>query len=127
MVPDLRVEGLRKCGLYVDCHTNDSRLTLANVRDAADAGTTVVNYAEVAALRIERGRVKGAEVLVDGRAVSVRARAVVNAAGPWLDSLRRMDDPWPANRSGSAKAFTCSLDAATTGRRRSLSPTTRCV
>jgi glycerol-3-phosphate dehydrogenase len=92
MVPDLRVDGLRKCGLYIDCHTNDSRLTLANVRAAADAGSTVVNYAEVAALRVERGQVKGAEVLVDGRAISVRARAVVNAAGPWLDSVRRMED-----------------------------------
>src|SRR5437870_11131551 len=32
MVPELRTEGLRKCGLYVDCWTHDSRLTLANVR-----------------------------------------------------------------------------------------------
>ena len=31
MVPDLRLEGLGKCGLYLDCWTNDSRLTLANV------------------------------------------------------------------------------------------------
>jgi glycerol-3-phosphate dehydrogenase len=36
MNPDLRLGGLRKCGLYVDCRTNDSRLTLANVRSAAD-------------------------------------------------------------------------------------------
>src|SRR5207237_726216 len=32
MVPELRTERLRKCGLYVDCWTHDSRLTLANVR-----------------------------------------------------------------------------------------------
>ncbi len=111
MVPDLRVEGLRKCGLYVDCQTNDSRLTLANVRDAADAGTTVVNYAEVVALRIERGRVKGAEVLVDGRAVSVRARAVVNATGPWLDSLRRMEDPLAGKSIRLSKGVHVLLDA----------------
>ena len=45
MVPDLRTAGLRRCGLYVDCSTNDSRLTLANVRAAADAGATVLNGA----------------------------------------------------------------------------------
>ena len=60
MNPDLRLDGLRKCGLYVDCWTNDSRLTLANVRAAADLGGTVANYAEVLALRLQRGRVAGA-------------------------------------------------------------------
>ncbi len=43
MVPELRLTGLRKCGLYVDCWTNDSRLTLANVRAAAESGATVLN------------------------------------------------------------------------------------
>ena len=86
LVPDLRLDGLRKCGLYVDCLTNDSRLTLANVRSAGDAGSTVVNYAEVVELRLERGRVVGAEILADGTPISVRARAVVNASGPWLDT-----------------------------------------
>ncbi|HWB21484.1 MAG TPA: glycerol-3-phosphate dehydrogenase/oxidase [Gaiellaceae bacterium] len=93
MVPDLRDEGLRKCGLYVDCWTNDSRLALANIRAAADSGATVVNYAEVVALRLEGGQVAGAEVAADGATVGVRARAVVNASGPWLDAVRRLEDP----------------------------------
>ena len=53
----------------------------------------MVNYAEVVALRIERGRVEGAEVWPTARTISVRARAVVNASGPWLDSVRRIEDP----------------------------------
>jgi len=93
MVPDLRVGGLRKCGLYADCWTHDSRLTLANVRAAAEAGATVANYAEVAELRLAEGRVVGAEVVADGRTIPVRARAVVNAAGPWIDAVRRLEDP----------------------------------
>ncbi len=92
-VPDLRLEGLRSCGLYADAWTHDSRLCLANVRAAAEAGATVLNYAEVVELRIARGRVAGAEVLVDGGAVSARARAVVNATGPWVDRVRRLEDP----------------------------------
>jgi glycerol-3-phosphate dehydrogenase len=93
LVPDLRVEGLRSCALYADATTNDARLCLANVRAAADAGACVVNGAEVVALRLLDGHVAGAEVRVDGAVVSVSARQVVNAAGPWVDDVRRLEDP----------------------------------
>jgi len=89
MVPQLRAEGLRKCALYADAWTNDGRLTLANVRAAADAGAVVLNYAEVVALR---GR-EGADVHVDGRTIAVHAGRVVNAGGPWVDRVRRLEDP----------------------------------
>jgi glycerol-3-phosphate dehydrogenase len=89
LVPRLRGEALRSCALYADAVTNDGRLTLANVRGAADAGATVLNYAEVVALR---GR-EGADVLADGDTVRVSARAIVNASGPWVDHVRRLEDP----------------------------------
>jgi glycerol-3-phosphate dehydrogenase len=93
-VPGLRIDGLRSCALYADAWTNDARLTLANVRAAADAGAVVLNGAEVVELRLTSGRVTGAEVRVDGgRTVTVEARAVVNAAGPWVDRVRRLEDP----------------------------------
>ncbi len=88
-VPDLRLDGLRGCGVYADAWTNDSRLCLSNVRAAADRGATVLNYAEVTALRLTGGRIAGAEV----GGVSVSARAVVNAAGPWADVVRRLENP----------------------------------
>ena len=93
LVPPLRLDGLRACGLYADATTNDARLCLANVRAAAEAGACVLNGAEVMALRISGGRVSGAEVRVDGSDVSVQARLVVNAAGPWVDHVRRLEDP----------------------------------
>jgi glycerol-3-phosphate dehydrogenase len=86
LVPQLRDAGLRSCALYEDAWTNDGRLTLANVRAAADRGATVVNYAEVVGLR-------PVEVVADGRTLRVRAKAVVNAAGPWVDRVRRLEDP----------------------------------
>ena len=92
-VPGLRLDGLRSCGLYADAVTHDARLCLANVRAAAELGATVLNYAEVYELRTVRGRVSGAEVSVDGTAVSVSARAIVNATGPWVDAVRRLEDP----------------------------------
>jgi glycerol-3-phosphate dehydrogenase len=89
MVPELRATRLRSCALYADAWTNDGRLTLANVRAAAAAGATVLNYAEVVALRGG----EGAEVEVAGRSVTVSAKAVVNASGPWVDRVRRLEDP----------------------------------
>jgi glycerol-3-phosphate dehydrogenase len=86
LVPQLHAEGLRSCALYEDAWTNDGRLTLANLRAAADRGATVVNYAEVVGLR-------PLEVVADGRTIAVRAKAVVNAAGPWVDRVRRLEDP----------------------------------
>jgi len=94
-VPPLRVEGLRGCGVYQDAWTHDGRLCLSNVTAAAEAGATVLNFAEVVDLRFVAGRVKGAEVRdrLTGETVSIEAHAVVNATGPWLDTLRRLEEP----------------------------------
>jgi len=89
LVPPLRTEGMRSAGLYEDAQTHDSRLTLATVTAAARAGAAVANHLAVTALERVGGRV------VAGRAgdVLVRCRAVVNAAGPWVDQVRRLEDP----------------------------------
>jgi glycerol-3-phosphate dehydrogenase len=86
LVPQLRPDGLRSCALYEDAWTNDGRLTLANLRAAADRGATVLNYAEVVGLA-------PVEVAAEGHVVTVRAKRVVNAAGPWVDRVRRLEDP----------------------------------
>jgi glycerol-3-phosphate dehydrogenase len=94
-VPALRLEGLRGCGVYQDAWTHDGRLCLANVTAAAEAGATVLNYAEVVELRLVGGRVRGAEARdrLSGDVFSIDARAVVNATGPWLETIRRLEDP----------------------------------
>jgi glycerol-3-phosphate dehydrogenase len=86
LVPQLHGAGLRSCALYEDAWTNDGRLTLANLRAAAERGAVVVNYAEVVGL-------SPVEVRAEGRTFTVRARAVINAAGPWVDRVRRLEDP----------------------------------
>jgi glycerol-3-phosphate dehydrogenase len=92
LVPALQTAGLRSCALYADAWTNDARLCLANVRAAADAGATVANYADVTALEHVSGLVAGARVAIDGEDLLVRARAVINATGPWVDHVRRLED-----------------------------------
>jgi glycerol-3-phosphate dehydrogenase len=93
--PKLKREGLNGGAIYFDAATNDARLTIANVIDAVSAGAVALNYAEVTSLNFERGRVTGASVRdrFSQRTFEVRARAVVNATGPWTDAISRIESP----------------------------------
>jgi len=93
--PGLRDRDLVGAALYYDAQTDDARLVLATIRGAAQAGALVANYADVTALARPDGRVRGAVVhdRLTGETRTVRALAVVNATGPWTDTLRRLDDP----------------------------------
>ena len=87
----MRLDGLRAAGLYPDAQTDDARLCLANLRGAADAGGVVLNGVELVGL--ERGPAAQVRDTLSGETVEVRSRAVVNAAGPWIDEVRRLEDP----------------------------------
>ena len=93
--PALKDRGLTGAALYWDAQTDDARLVLATMRSAARAGAQVANYAEVTSLLKPDGRVRGAVVrdVLSGETRTVRALVVVNAGGPWVDALRRLDDP----------------------------------
>ena len=81
--------------LYHDHETHDGRLTLSALRAAADAGAVVLPHAEVVRLVAEGGRVRGAELidrLGGAPAADRRPGAVVNATGPWVDAVRRLEN-----------------------------------
>ncbi|MDN3293597.1 glycerol-3-phosphate dehydrogenase/oxidase [Streptomyces ficellus] len=94
-VPELRTENLKAVAVYGDDQMNDARMALMTVRAAVDAGATVLNHAEVTGLRFTQGRVTGADLKdrTDGEEFGVDARLVLNATGPWVDHLRKMEDP----------------------------------
>ena len=117
-MPSLRLDGLRSCALYADAWTNDARLCLENVLAAAEAGATVLNRAEVWRFVLVDGRVQGAEIAVDGETVDVRARVVVNAAGPWVDEVRRLESPRAGTSVRLSKGAPSSSTAGRTGARR---------
>ncbi|MFT4048046.1 MAG: glycerol-3-phosphate dehydrogenase/oxidase [Solimonas sp.] len=74
---------------YGDCQEDDARMTLVVTAAAQSCSAVCAN--RVAARRIieDGGKVVGAEVddLVGGVSHAVRARVVVNAAGPWAPGL----------------------------------------
>jgi glycerol-3-phosphate dehydrogenase len=94
--PALNDKGLRGGALYYDCWTDDARLTLETMVAARDGGATVLNYAEIVELdKDSAGRLASARVrdVLGTRTTRVRARSFVNVTGPWLDTIRRLDDP----------------------------------
>ncbi|MEU8354293.1 glycerol-3-phosphate dehydrogenase/oxidase, partial [Streptomyces sp. NPDC048845] len=92
--PALRTENLKAVAVYGDHQMNDSRVAVMTVRAAVESGAVVLNHAEVTGLRFSRGQVTGAELRdrLDGSEFGVDARLVLNATGPWVDHLRRMED-----------------------------------
>ncbi|MDK1473550.1 glycerol-3-phosphate dehydrogenase/oxidase [Streptomyces sp. 549] len=91
--PGLRTENLKAVAVYGDHQMNDSRVAVMTVRAAVESGAVVLNHAEVTGLRFTHGRVTGAELKdrLDGSEFGVNARLVLNATGPWVDHLRRME------------------------------------
>ncbi|MAW99845.1 MAG: glycerol-3-phosphate dehydrogenase [Sphingomonas sp.] len=69
--------------VYWDAWTDDARLTLANALDAAELGAEVWTRAGLVSAQREGAQW---EVALD-TGQSVRARALVNAAGPWVSEL----------------------------------------
>ncbi|HXU64901.1 MAG TPA: glycerol-3-phosphate dehydrogenase/oxidase [Polyangia bacterium] len=90
LAPRLRTAGLAGAQAYVDCQTDDARLVLANVLDAAGAGAACANHVTAAGLlRDRQGRALGAMVAdaETGARFEIRARLVVSAAGPFTDGF----------------------------------------
>ncbi|VXD02399.1 glycerol-3-phosphate dehydrogenase [Sphingomonas sp. 8AM] len=84
--------GNPKAFVYSDCWVEDSRLVVLNARDAADRGATILTRTRLIDARRNGGDwVATIEDTAGQR--SVRARAVVNAAGPWVaDVLGKVPD-----------------------------------
>jgi glycerol-3-phosphate dehydrogenase len=91
LVPPLRADSFASHAVFHEAATDDSRLTLATVTAAARSGAVVANYLRVINLEpggISRVTLRGREGTLD-----IRCRSVVNATGPWVDRVRRMEDP----------------------------------
>ena len=83
-------KGLARAFEYSDAWVQDSRLVVLNARDAAMRGAEVaVRTRCVSAGRDGDGWALSVEDVPSGRRRGLRARALVNAAGPWVDEVLR--------------------------------------
>ncbi len=86
---------LRGGVVYHDGQFDDARMNLALALTAAEQGAAVANYVAVEAFTTDAGgRITGAAVRdqLTGTSWPVRTRVVLNAAGPYVDRLRELDD-----------------------------------
>lgn len=73
---------------YSDGWVDDARLVVLNARDAADRGARIMARTRVVSARREGGRwAIEIESTETGARETMRARMLVNAAGPWVDRV----------------------------------------
>lgn len=93
--PLIERSALNGAVVYPEFLTDDARLTMATVRSAIDHGATVSTYLKAIDIRREGDFVVSAASTLpaDNSEVTLRARAVVNAAGPWVDEVCGLEAP----------------------------------
>ncbi|XP_018408642.1 PREDICTED: glycerol-3-phosphate dehydrogenase, mitochondrial [Nanorana parkeri] len=100
LFPMLQKDRLVGAIVYYDGQHNDARMNLAIALTAARYGAATANYTEVVRLLKKtdslsgRERVYGARCrdVLTGQEFDVRAKCVINATGPFTDSVRKMDN-----------------------------------
>jgi len=111
--PGIRREGLDGAASYFDAQvTYAERLVLENVIAASAAGADVRNYHALRSLSsADRGNYRlSCRDLRHDRDYGVRARAVVNAAGPWVDRVLANSDEEAPRLIGGTKGSHVTVD-----------------
>ena len=91
--PLVKQEGLLGGGIYVEYRTDDARLTIEVMKAAAEKGATLVNYAKAETFIYNQEKIAGVQVLdtLTNKKVAIKAKKVVNAAGPWVDDVKGIE------------------------------------
>lgn len=92
--PLLKSKGLLGGGYYVEYRTDDARLTIEVMKKAMEKGAVCLNYAKARSfIYDDYSQVIGAEIVdtVSNKRISIQAKKVVNATGPWVDGVRALD------------------------------------
>ena len=92
-VPNIKSDGLRGGGHYVEYKTDDARLTVEVMKKAASYGADAVNYVKADGFLYDNGTVTGikAKDVLRNDTYEIKSKAVVNATGPWVDEVRAND------------------------------------
>ena len=87
--PALTPTGLRGAVLFYDCREDDARFCLENILHAAALGAVCANYCELTGFTVRGNRLIAARVTdrIRQESFEISARAFINAAGPWVESV----------------------------------------
>lgn len=95
-LPTIKTDGLLGGVVYYDGQFDDARLLVNLVQTAAEQGAALANYVQaVAVTKGGDGFVSGvvARDVESGREFHLRSKVVINATGPFSDSVRRLAEP----------------------------------
>ncbi len=93
MEPLLNVKRYARATVYQEYLTDDARLVIANIRAGVQASGVAANHLRVTGLIKESARLSGVRAVcgVTNEEVLVRCKGVINAAGPWVESVCQLD------------------------------------
>lgn len=85
---------LNGAGFYAEYRTDDARLTIEVLKTASQYEAQILNYTNATEFIYENKRVVGAKVtdVFTDETYDIKAKYVVNAAGPWVDELRQINN-----------------------------------
>ncbi|EBF5114452.1 glycerol-3-phosphate dehydrogenase/oxidase [Listeria monocytogenes] len=92
--PFVKKDGLKGSGYYVEYRTDDARLTIEVMKKAVELGVNAINYTKAEHfLYDDNKQVVGVTVTdrLSGKAYDIKGHRVINAAGPWVDKVRKLD------------------------------------
>ena len=92
--PLVKKDGLKGGGYYVEYRTDDARLTIEVMKRAAEKGAEVINHTKSTDFVYDaKNKVSGIKVkdMLTGAQYQKKKKKVINAAGPWVDEVRKKD------------------------------------
>jgi glycerol-3-phosphate dehydrogenase len=94
-LPTIQRTNLRGGVRYYDAGFDDTRLLISLTQTAAKLGAICLNYTAVEKFIQENDKITGVVVTdhESGDSFEVSAKVVINAAGPFSDEVRRLNDP----------------------------------
>ena len=99
--PLLRKDILLGAGLYAEYRTDDARLTIENIKLASHHGALPLNYIRAESIEYDdQGKTIAINCLdrITDNFISIKAKQFINAAGPWVDELRKLDQSLEGKR-----------------------------
>ncbi len=87
-------------GLYAEYRTDDARLTIEIIKTAAQYGALSLNYVKAEDFLYKNGKIQGVRCndLINKEKFIIKGTFVINAAGPWVDKLRKKDQSLQGKR-----------------------------
>lgn len=91
--PLLRADILQGAGFYAEYRTDDARLTIENIKTAAQYGAISINYVKAVDFVYQNEQITGVvcEDQITKHKFNLKSKFIVSAAGPWVDTLRKVD------------------------------------